>query len=143
MSGAREQSGTVTERLLEAINAHDIEAHIACFAEDYHSEQPAHPARTFTGSDQVRENWSRLFNSIPDFASEILRLAVVDDTEWAEWVWRGTKEGGTPLEERGVTILGIRDGRIAWGRLYMEETEREGADITETVNRIAGHQYDA
>jgi ketosteroid isomerase-like protein len=55
-----------------------------------------------------------------------------------KWIWRGTKEDGTPLEERGVTIMGIRDGQIAWGRLYLEETEREGADITETVRRMAG-----
>jgi ketosteroid isomerase-like protein len=143
MSGARDHSGTVTERLLEAINAHDIEAHVACFAEGYHSEQPAHPARTFTGSDQVRENWSRLFDSIQDFEAELLRLAVVDDAEWGEWIWRGTKEDGSPMEERGVTILGIRDGRIAWGRLYMEDTEDEGADIAETVRRMAGHQNDA
>lgn len=44
----------------------------------------------------------------------------------------------TPLEERGVTIMGIREGQIAWGRLYLEETEREGGDITETVRRMAG-----
>ena len=44
------------------------------------------------------------------------------------------------MEERGVTIFGIRDGRIAWGRLYLEETEREGADITETVRRMAGRE---
>jgi ketosteroid isomerase-like protein len=142
VSKAENRSSTVSERLLAAGNAHDIEAHVACFAEDYQSEQPAHPARAFTGSDQVRENWSRLFDNIPDFSSELLRLAVVGDTEWAEWVWRGTKEDGTPLEERGVTILGIRDGRIAWGRLYMEETEREGADIAETVRRMTGHQHD-
>jgi ketosteroid isomerase-like protein len=39
----------------------------------------------------------------------------------SEWIRRGTKEDGTPLEERGVTIIGIRDGQIAWGRLYPEE----------------------
>jgi hypothetical protein len=66
----------------------------------------------------------------------------VGDTEWGEWIWRGTKEDGAPLEERGVTIVGIRDGRIAWGRLYLEETEREGADITETVRRMAGRRED-
>jgi hypothetical protein len=36
--------------------------------------------------------------------------------------------------------MGIRDGQIAWGRLYLEETEREGADITETVRRMAGRE---
>jgi ketosteroid isomerase-like protein len=142
MKGAEDHPRTVSEQLLEAMNAHDIEAHVACFSEDYRSEQPAHPSRTFTGRDQVRENWSRLFDSILDFEADLLRLAIVGDTEWGEWVWRGTKEDGTPLEERGVTIMGIREGRIAWGRLYLEETEREGADIAETVRRMAGHQDD-
>jgi ketosteroid isomerase-like protein len=51
--------------------------------------------------------------------SSLLRHAVVGEEEWGEWIWRGTKEDGTPLEERGVTIMGIRDGQIAWGRLYL------------------------
>jgi SnoaL-like domain len=66
MSGAENQSRTVSEQLLAAMNAHDIDSHVACFAEDYRSEQPAHPSRTFTGRDQVQQNWSRLFDSIPD-----------------------------------------------------------------------------
>ncbi len=143
LTGAEhDNGGTVTERLLQAINAHDLEAHVACFRLDYRSEQPAHPARTFTGREQVRENWSRLFESIRDFRAELLRLAVVDDTEWSEWVFSGTKEDGSSLEERGVIIMGIRDGEIAWGRLYVEEIERDGADIAEAVRRTAGHRDD-
>ena len=46
--------GMVTDRLLAALNAHDLDAFVDCFAADYHSEQPAHPARTFVGSDKVR-----------------------------------------------------------------------------------------
>lgn len=141
MSGDKpEQEEAVSERLSRAMNAHDLEAHVACFDEAYRSEQPVHPSRTFTGRDQVRKNWSGLFASIPDFRAEILRLAVVGDTEWAEWHWQGTKEDGAPLDERGVTIVGIRDGRIEWGRLYLEEVERAGADIEETVRRMAGRK---
>jgi ketosteroid isomerase-like protein len=132
----------VSERLQQAMNAHDLEAHLGCFQEDYRSEQPAHPARAFTGSQQVRENWTKLYKSIPDFRAELLRLAVVGETEWAEWHWQGTKEDGGPLDERGVTIVGIRDGKIAWGRLYVEEVEREGAGIDETVRRMAGRGED-
>jgi ketosteroid isomerase-like protein len=141
MSGSEQgRGGPVSERLLQAMNAHDLESHLACFNEDYRSEQPAHPARTFTGREQVRENWSKLYASIPDFRAELLRFAVAGDEEWGEWIWRGTKEDGTALEERGVTIMGIRDGRIAWGRLYLEETEQEGEDISETVRRMAGRE---
>jgi ketosteroid isomerase-like protein len=143
MSGhGGQQEEAVSERLARAMNAHDLEAHLSCFHEEYRSEQPVHPARTFTGREQVRRNWSELFESIPDFRAEILRLAVVDETEWTEWHWQGTKADGSPLDERGVMILGIRDGRIAWARLYLEEIEQEGKDIEETVRRMAGHQED-
>lgn len=137
-----EQTEAVSELLARAMNAHDLDAHLSCFSEGYRSEQPTHPARTFTGREQVRKNWSGLYESIPDFRAELLRLAIADDTEWAEWHWQGTKEDGSPLDERGVTILGIRDKQIAWGRLYLEEIEQEGADIEDTVRRMAGHQED-
>ena len=115
----------MSERPLHALNAHDLEAQLACFDEDYRSDQPAHPARSFSGRGQVRKNWSQLFESIPDFRAELLRFAVFGEAEWGEWIWRGTKEDGTALEERGVMIMGIRGGQIAWGRLYFEEPKEK------------------
>jgi hypothetical protein len=46
---------SVAERLNVAMNAHDIEAFVACFAEDYESERPAHPDRAFRGREKMRE----------------------------------------------------------------------------------------
>jgi ketosteroid isomerase-like protein len=126
------------ERLTAAQNAHDLEAMLACFHEDYRSEQPRFPARTFQGVDQVRANWSALLGAMPDFHAEVLRTSTDGDTIFAEVHWTGTKFDRTPLEERGVIIMGIRDDRIAWGRLYVDEVEREGADIDAVVRRMAG-----
>ena len=50
------------ERLNAAMNAHDIEAFVECFEEDYESEQPAHPDRAFRGREHVRRNWSAIFD---------------------------------------------------------------------------------
>jgi ketosteroid isomerase-like protein len=125
-------------RLTAAQNAHDLEGMLACFHEDYRSEQPLYPARAFQGIDQVRTNWSALLEGIPDFHSEVLRTAVDDDTVWAEVHWTGTKADGTPFEERGVLIMGIAGDRVAWGRLYGEEVERAGADIDAVVRRMSG-----
>jgi len=86
----------------------------------------------------VRANWSALLDAIPDFRSEVLRSAADGDTVFAEVHWSGTKADGTPLDERGVTVMGIRDDRISWGRLYVDEVEREGADIDTVVRRMAG-----
>jgi ketosteroid isomerase-like protein len=126
------------DRLTAAQDAHDLEGMLACFHEDYRSEQPLFPARTFQGVDQVRANWSALLGSIPDFHAEILRSAVDGDTVFVEIRWTGTKADGMPFEERGVLIMGVREDRIAWGRLYADEVEREGADIDAVVRRMAG-----
>ena len=126
------------DRLTAAQNAHDLEGMLACFHEDYRSEQPLFPVRTFQGIDQVRANWSALLEGIPDFHSEIVRSAVDGDTIFVEIHWTGTKADGTPFEERGVLIVGIRDDRITWGRLYADEVERGGADIDAVVRRMAG-----
>lgn len=126
----------ILKRLHQAMNEHDLEAFLACFAPHYDSEQPVYPSRSFQGRDQVRKNWTALFSGIPDFHAELLRSAVQDDTVWSEWHWTGTQTGGTRLDERGVTIFGIRNDRIAWGRLYMEQVEEQGAGIDEVVRQM-------
>ena len=121
-------------RLLAAMNAHDLDAFVACFAPDYRSDQPAHPSRAFEGSDQVRENWTSVFAGVPDFHAELL-LSVTTDAgvEIGEWHWRGTHVDGSVFAMEGVIVLGIADEQIAWGRLYMEEVERGGGDIDDMV----------
>ena len=126
--------GEVMNRLLAAMNEHDLDAFVACFALDYRSEQPAHPGRAFEGSDKVRENWTGVFSGVPDFEAELLLSATTDDgVEIGEWRWRGTHTDGSPFAMRGVTVMGIDREHIAWGRLYMEEIERDGADIDQMV----------
>src|SRR5215467_9116876 len=106
--------GVVMDRLLAAMNAHDLDAFVACLAADYRSEQPAHPARAFAGSDQVRENWSSVFSGVPDFAAELLLSAVTDDgVEIGEWRWHGTYTDGSPFAMTGVTVMGIEGDQIA------------------------------
>lgn len=126
----------VVKRLQAAMNRYDLDGFVACFAPDYRSEQPAHPNRAFGGYDQVRTNWAAFFDAVPDFAGELLRTASEGDTVWSEWAWRGHRRDGSALDMRGVIIMGIADDRIAWARLYMEETEVAGAGIDETVQQM-------
>jgi hypothetical protein len=58
--------------------------------------------------------------SNPDFQADVLRFPIEGDTVWSEWHWQGPQDVGTRLDMRGVMILGIEDGCIRWGRLYME-----------------------
>ena len=126
--------GTVTNKMLVALNAHDLDEFVSVFAGDYRSEQPVHPSRAFTTSDKVRENWAGVFSGVPDFHAELLLSVTTDDgVEVGEWHWSGTHVDGAPFEMRGVTVMGIEDERVAWGRLYMELVDRSGAGIDEMV----------
>ena len=121
-------------RLLAALNAHDLDAFVECFASDYRSDQPAHPSRAFEGRDKVRENWTGVFAGIPDFQAELLTSGTMENAvEVGEWRWRGTHTDGAPFAMQGITVMGIEDEHIAWARLYMEVIEQEGADIDTMV----------
>jgi hypothetical protein len=81
----------------------------------------------------VRKNWSVIFESFPDFEAELLGHASVEGTVWSEWRW-----SATGLNMAGVTLFGVREGRIVWGRLYMETVEEDGEDIDEAVRSMTG-----
>jgi hypothetical protein len=127
---------SLLQRLHIAQNQHDLDALVNCFDPEYVSEQPVHPDRAFHGREQVRKNWSAFFKSMPDFRSDLLRAATGKDTLWAEWRWSGTLADGTRLEMRGVTVFGIQDDLIAWGRLYMEPVEQTGEGIDHVVRTL-------
>jgi len=121
-------------RMLAALNAHDLNAFVDCFAPDYRSDQPAHPSRAFEGREKVRENWTSVFAGIPDFQAELLTSSTLEDgAEIGEWRWRGTHTDGTPFAMQGVTVMGIEDQHVAWARLYMDVIEQDGADIDAMV----------
>jgi ketosteroid isomerase-like protein len=133
-------SVSVAERLHAALNAHDLDAFVDLFAEDYASEQPAHPDRAFRGREQVRRNWSSVFAGVPDFRAELLGAAASADVEWSEWRWRGTQSDGTVLDMAGVVVCGVRAGRMAWARLYMEPVDQDGAGIDAAVRAMTGDE---
>ncbi len=122
---------TVLERLHTAMNRHDLEAMLECFDSDYRSEQPLHPNRGFSGKEQVRKNWSRMLDSFPDFEAQLLEHVSSEGTVWSEWRW-----SATGLNMTGVTLLGVVEDRIVWGRLYMEPIEEGGEDIDDSVQSI-------
>src|SRR5687768_15877237 len=95
----------ILSELVAATNAHDLDALVACFAPDYRNDTPAHPSRSFTGSEQVRRNWTRMFAAIPDLRAEITRSAVDGGVAWTEWELSGTRRDGTEHLMRGVMIF--------------------------------------
>jgi hypothetical protein len=73
---------TVVRRLHQAINDHDLDALVACFAADYDNRTPAHPARGFTGAEQVRRNWTGILGAVPDLKADLVACTVDGDVAW-------------------------------------------------------------
>ena len=113
----------VFERMIQAANRHDLDAMVACFSPDYHSEQPLHPERDFTGQAGVQKNWSFFFTTIPDIQVEILNEVVEGDTVWAELHYHGMQTDGRKFNVRGVTLTRIQADQIIWARLYIEPVQ--------------------
>jgi ketosteroid isomerase-like protein len=118
------------ERMLQAINSHDIDAMVGCFAHDYRCEMPLHPSRSFVGNDHVRENWTGLFRRVPDIEARVLRSVEDGDTLWSEWEMTGTTTGGVAFRFGGVAILGVEDDRFAWARFYLDPVDGEPTDAS-------------
>jgi ketosteroid isomerase-like protein len=131
-----ENINRVINRLVKEGNQHNLPGLIACMALDYQSEQPNHPNRAFRGRDQMRKNWSAMFEEIPDILLELVDLAVNGNRVWTEWHWYGTRKDGVPYNVRGVSIFTVDGDEIKAGRLYMEMVEEAGLDIDATVEQI-------
>lgn len=114
------------ERLASAVNRHDIDAIVDCFTPDYRNETPVHPARGFSGRDQVRKNWEQILTLVPDIRAEVLSAVREGDTIFSEWEHRGTRGDGTLHLMRGVIIFGLAGSRAGWARFYLEPVQ-EGA----------------
>jgi ketosteroid isomerase-like protein len=129
---SRSNAGALVDRLLAAVNAHDIEALVACFSDDYMNETPVHPARGFSGKAQVRRNWEQIFGGVPDLVAEATWTADAD-TAWSEWEMHGTRRDGVAHLMRGVVIFGVRGDEAVWARFYLEPVDFATADVNAAV----------
>lgn len=113
----------VVARLFERTNAHDVDGMVGCFAPDYALTNPAHPARDFVGTDQVRRNWTGLFAGVPDLVATVHRVAADGERMWAEVALDGTRRDGAPLRMAGVQIFTVSEGLVRGCRFYLEPVE--------------------
>ena len=138
MTAPNEAPTMILQRLLAAMNAHDLEAMVSCFADDYVNETPIHPVRGFQGNEQVRKNYAEIFANVPDLHARVLRSAVDGDTVWTEWDISGTRLDGAAMLMRGVAILGIKGNAIASARFYLDSVEESSGDVSDHVRRVVG-----
>ena len=138
MATAAADGADLVTRLLDATNAHDLERLVDCFTESYVNHTPSHPARGFTGRDQVRRNWTQIFAAVPDLAARVLATAPSPDGIWTEWEMSGRRKDGADHLMRGVIIFEIdtQQHRARAARFYLEPVDHDQLDADTAVREI-------
>jgi len=126
----------VIEELVAATNAHDLDRLVDCFSPSYVNVTPAHPARGFTGREQVRRNWTSIFAAVPDIVTRVVASIDTDGQLWTEWEMSGTRTDGTSHAMAGVIIFGVEQDHIVSARFYLEPVETLSGDADAAVGRL-------
>ena len=69
-------------------------------------------------------------------------FAVLNDSVWTEWAWRGRHVDGSPFYAGGVIIFGLQGDRIRWARIYTETAPCESPDLDEVLEEILSRVTD-
>lgn len=123
----------VVQRVVDATNAHDLDALVECFAPGYVNQTPAHPSRSFVGREQVRRNWAQLFAAMPDLHCEVLAAAVDGASVWSEWELRGTRPDHSAHVMRGVLVFEVADDLVQSVRFFLEPVDEDPSTADDAV----------
>ena len=102
--------------LLDAFNAHDVDAIMSFFTDDCVFDMPRGPAPgglRLTGPDNVLGGIQSRFDGIPDIHYGDDRHWTSGDRGVSEWTIRGTQATGEPIEVRGCDLFEFSDGKIS------------------------------
>lgn len=114
-----ERAREVFEQRRAAWLAEDLDAYVACFAEDVVLEVPG---RTVRGHAEYEPMARRSFAWARPLSFDFHHLAVDGDIVFADWtIAVERRSDATRIEWRGMSVCALRDGVIAWWREYYQD----------------------
>ncbi len=123
-------SAATLEQLLEAFNAHDIDAVMRFFVDDCVLEMPRGPdpwGRRMLGRDDVRRGLASRFAGIPDVHYGDDRHWIAGDRGCSEWLLTGTTTDGERVAVRGCDLFEFRGEKIVRKDSYWKIVEPPGS----------------
>jgi hypothetical protein len=102
---------SVADRVLAALNAHDVEAFVACYAADATIED-GYDAVAARGAREIKERYAPMFEQYP-----ALRVEALSRVEVGEFVVQHEEVTGRGDAARHVAVYLVRDDRIVRERL--------------------------
>jgi len=116
VAGSGKATVETLKRVVDAFNAHDLDAVMSFFTDDPVLELPRGPhpwGQRFEGPEEVRAGLASRFAGIPDVHYGDDRHWVSGDRGVSEWTIRGTQRTGERIEVRGCDLFEFTDGRIS------------------------------
>jgi tRNA-Thr(GGU) m(6)t(6)A37 methyltransferase TsaA len=126
MSQQQTVSPETLKAILDAFNAHDLDAIMEFFAEDCLLEMPRGPepwGQRFTGKAAVRDALATRFRGLPDVHYGEDRHWVSGDLGVSEWLLTGTPQSGPRIAVRGCDHWEFRDGAVVRKDSYWKIVE--------------------
>jgi ketosteroid isomerase-like protein len=114
MTGTGKATIETLQRLLDAFNAHDLDAVMSFFADDAVLEMPRGPhpwGRRLQGREEVRSGLASRFAGLPDVHYGDDRHWVSGDRGCSEWLLTGTTPRGTGSRSEAATCSSSRATR--------------------------------
>jgi ketosteroid isomerase-like protein len=121
-----EPSTDTLKAILDAFNAHDLDAIMQYFAEECTFDMPRgrEPwGERFSGKDAVRRALATRFEGLPDVHYGDDRHWVAGDLGVSEWLLTGTARDGRRVRVRGCDHWEFREGKVVRKDSYWKIVE--------------------
>jgi len=112
--------------MLDAFNAHDLDAIMEFFADDCSLDMPRGPnawGQRYVGKSAVREGLASRFKGLPDVHYGDDRHWITGNMVVSEWLLTGTRPNGVRVEVRGCDHYEFRDGKVVRKDAYWKIVE--------------------
>ena len=113
---AGDRAAAIAEKWIAAWNSHNPDKMLAVFTDDVFYEDVAF-GEVSHGSAEFRKFAASEFEGVPDLELKLVRANVHGGHGTIEWIFSGTDKGvfktGKKFSVRGVSVIDVRDGRIA------------------------------
>ena len=113
--------------VLDAFNAHDLDAIMAFFADDCSFDMPRGPdpwGQRFRGKTAVRQALASRFQGLPDVHYGEDRHWVSGDLGVSEWLLTGTTLDGRQIRVRGCDHWEFANGKVVRKDAYWKIVEK-------------------
>ncbi len=117
----------VAKQYFDALNAHDVEAAVACWLPG--GRENVRGQIDTTAPEGVRDFLNGIIGPFPDFVFNVVEVTVEDDRAAVRWTadatftgspFQGIEATGAKLELEGVDILIVRDGLIVENNAFTD-----------------------